>query len=177
MVDFFRRIPLLKQSGFMCFHQIILRSTVLFSVFLTFFVNAQVSIPQVFQTSDNFDLFVKSITNESNNELSDESKQSIRYDSFTPAFDESGQFKSITLEYSGGKQCVIQRVSGNEFVIQKEKRNSENDVIPFHWNRGSPTPIKAYGYGIKPGLTLNKWPELLHPLLPYSKIDAVVENR
>jgi hypothetical protein len=63
----------------MRFHQIILCSTLLFSVFLTFFVSAQVSIPQVFQTSDNFDLFVKSIANESKNELSDESKQSILF--------------------------------------------------------------------------------------------------
>lgn len=143
MVDFFRRIPLLKQSGFMCFHQIILRSTVLFSVFLTFFVNAQVSIPQVFQTSDNFDLFVKSIANESNNELSDESKQSIRYDSFTPAFDESGQFKSITLEYSGGKQCVIQRVSGNEFMIQKGKKKLRKRRYTLSLESGFTNPNKS----------------------------------
>jgi hypothetical protein len=85
-------------------------------------IHSQVSIPHIFQTSGNFGAFVKSIADETKIELSDESKKSIRFDSFIPTFVASGQFKSIKLAYSGGKQCFIQRVAENQFVIQTGRK-------------------------------------------------------
>ncbi|MDH4472404.1 MAG: hypothetical protein QE487_07330 [Fluviicola sp.] len=106
--------------------QVILIIYTFFSLLIPAAVNAQVPFPDIFKTEVAFDAFFQQMQSHEeigNKRLIDEVEtRDIHYDSFIPAFDESGQFNSIKLEYSDGKQCVIQRTSENTFILQKGRK-------------------------------------------------------